>query len=91
MPLRWPGADGVTSKTRELALEGTYHQDEAKDDESLTEWLVPVSWLKTVPIEDAISEVGLFGNQNTVCRPRSEKWNQTVERLARHWGISVDE
>ena len=84
------GEDGVTSKTRELALEGTYHQDEAKDDESLTEWLVPVSWLKTVPIEDGISEVGLFGNQNTVCRPRSQKWNQTVERLARHWGISVD-
>ena len=83
--------DGATRQACDLSLDGTYHREESQHDESLTEWLVPVSWLKTVPIEDAISEVGLFGNQNTVCRPRSEKWNQTVERLARHWGISVDE
>lgn len=82
--------DGVIRQACDLSLDGTYHREESQHDESLTEWLVPVSWLKTVPIEDAISEVGLFGNQNTVCRPRSEKWNQTVERLARHWGISVD-
>ena len=84
------GEDGVIRQACGLSLVGTYHREESQHDESLTEWLVPISWLKTVPIEDAISEVGLFGNQNTVCRPRSEKWNQTVERLARHWGISVD-
>ena len=26
-------------------------------------------------------EVGLFGNQNTVCQPTTPKWRHTVERL----------
>jgi hypothetical protein len=41
----------------------------------------PSKWLQTVPIEKAINEVGLFGNQNTVCKPITPKWRATVERL----------
>jgi len=40
-----------------------------------------VEWLQTVPVEQAIKEVGLFGNQNTVCRPTTPKWRWTIERL----------
>lgn len=40
-----------------------------------------VEWLDTVPEAQAFDEVGLFGNQNTVCRPHSAKWRETVERL----------
>lgn len=28
-----------------------------------------------------VTEVGLFANQNTVCRPRTPAWRHTVERL----------
>jgi hypothetical protein len=42
---------------------------------------VSVNWLQTVPIEDAVQEIGLFGNQNTVCKPTTPKWRSTVERL----------
>jgi uncharacterized protein YeaO (DUF488 family) len=33
-------------------------------------------------------EVGLFGNQNTVCQPSTQKWRHTIERLKtrfRNW------
>lgn len=35
--------------------------------------LVPVEWIQTVPLEQAIQEVGMFGNQNTVCKPTTPK------------------
>jgi len=34
-----------------------------------------------VPLEKAVQEIGLFGNQNTVCKPTAPKWRFTVERL----------
>lgn len=51
------------------------------DDEDKAEYLVRVKWLRDVPIKEAKSEVGFFGQQNTVCRPTTDKWNHTVERL----------
>jgi hypothetical protein len=58
-----------------------------KDDEDKAEYLVRVKWLKTVDVNKAISEKGFFGNQNTVCKPLSKKWQFTVERLKKHFGI----
>jgi hypothetical protein len=40
-----------------------------------------VSWLQTVPVEQVVQEVGMFGNQNTVCKPTTPKWRFTVDRL----------
>jgi hypothetical protein len=37
--------------------------------------------MDTVDASKAFSEVGLFGNQNTVCQPTTPKWRHTVERL----------
>jgi hypothetical protein len=49
------------------------------------EYFVPVEWIETNPLDKAVWEVGFFGNQNTVCRPRTSKWEHTVERLKRHF------
>lgn len=51
------------------------------------EYLVKVEWIKTVPLNQAFKELGFFGNQNTVARPRSDKWPFTVERLKKRFGI----
>jgi hypothetical protein len=51
------------------------------DDPEKAEYFVRVAWLDTVPESKAVSEVGLFGQQNTVCRPKTPKWRHTVERL----------
>lgn len=51
------------------------------------EYLVRVKWIKTLPINKAIKEKGFFGNQNTVARPRTAKWDHTVERLKKRFGV----
>lgn len=51
------------------------------DDTDEAFYLVSVEWDKTVPKDKAIRETGFFGNQNSVCRPRTPKWNHTVSRL----------
>lgn len=50
-------------------------------DPDKAEQFVRVKWLDTVDENQAFNEVGLFGNQNTVCQPRAHKWRHTVERL----------
>jgi Endonuclease NucS C-terminal domain len=54
---------------------------ENADDLEKAEYFVRVNWIETVPDAKAINEVGLFGNQNTVCQPSTPKWRHTVERL----------
>ena len=46
-----------------------------------SEYFVKVRWLTTLDAAHAFNEVGLFGNQNTVCQPTTPKWRHTVERL----------
>ena len=58
------------------------------DDLERAEYFVRVRWLDTVPESQAVNEIGLFGNQNTVCKPMTPKWRHTVERLKQafpHW------
>jgi hypothetical protein len=61
----------------------TYFRDEAAEDKM--EYFVPVNWTHTVPLNQAVNELGLLGNQNTVCRPKTPKWRHTVERLKAIW------
>jgi len=64
----------------DVARRGSYHR-EFEDDPARREYFVPVRWLQTVPLSGAVAEIGLFGNQNTVCKPTTPKWRSTVERL----------
>jgi hypothetical protein len=64
----------------DLAKRGTYHR-QFVDDSARSEYFVPIQWLETVSRERAIYEIGLFGNQNTICKPTTPKWRSTVERL----------
>lgn len=71
--------EGFQPATKVLQL-ANYHRD-AIDDPENSEWFVTIEWLETVPIERAFSEIGLFGNQNSVCKPTTPLWRHTVERL----------
>jgi hypothetical protein len=64
----------------DVAKRGTYHKEFLEDPERC-EYFVPVTWLETVPLERAVQEIGMFGNQNTVCKPTTPKWRSTVERM----------
>lgn len=48
---------------------------------------VPVNWVSEVPVTSAIREIGFFGNQNTVAKPKSEKWEHTVSVLKKRFKI----
>ncbi len=78
--------NGVKRPFLEVA-KADYHRSLA-DNEEESEYFVPVKWIATKPLSEAISEIGFFGNQNTVCRPRTTKWDHTVERLKRHFSVS---
>ena len=64
---------------------GTYHR-EFIDDPDRMEYFLPVRWLHSVPLDQGVNEIGMFGNQNTVCKPTTPKWRTTVERLKERWG-----
>lgn len=74
----------------QAALHGSY-QAEHINDPDLSKYFVSVEWLHTGPIEQAIKEVGMFGNQNTVCRPTTSKWHWTIERLKERLHVMAEE
>lgn len=67
-------------------LQGDYGRAFA-DDPERSEYFVPVEWIRTVPEAQAVQEVGMFGNQNTVCKPSTPKWRTTVEQLKARFGV----
>lgn len=69
-----------TKPVLEVAKRGTYHAESYGDPEHC-EYFVPVQWLQTVSLNQAVQEIGFFSNQNTICKPTSPKWRSTIERL----------
>lgn len=65
-------------------LEAAFHRENIEDPDT-TEWFVPVDWIEAVPRDRAFNEVGLFGNQNSVCKPTAAKWRHTIDRLKQHF------
>jgi hypothetical protein len=73
-----------TDDGQRLAADVVAHGEKYRataDDPELAEYFVRVKWVETVAESDAINEVGLFGNQNSVCQPTVPKWRHTVDRL----------
>ena len=68
-----------------LSLKGDYGLD--KDDPETAEYIVGIDWEYTTSENKAVKETGFFGNQNTICRPTSPKWEFTVGRLKQLWNI----
>ena len=76
--------DGAVRKLAELTAMQRYLVADTPEEEA---WFVPVKWVATVPVEKAYREVGFFGNQNTVAKPKSEKWEHTVSVLKKKFGV----
>lgn len=77
-----------TEDGEKLAMDVLKHGElyrQNADDPDKSEYFVPVKWLETRSEQEAVNEVGFFGNQNTVCKPTTPKWRHTVEKLMRHF------
>lgn len=64
--------DGTYKKLLDLDLRAD-DMDHDLNNTELCEHVVSVKWLHTRDINHAVKEVGFFGNQNSVCKPTSEK------------------
>jgi len=64
----------------EVLKDANYHR-EYVEDEDRCEYFVPMQWLDTKPLDQAVQKIGMFGNQNTVCKPQAQKWRSTVDIL----------
>jgi len=78
--------NGQKKTIYEISERGNYLK-EYKTDDDMAEYIVKVEWIKTVAKDNAIKETGFFGNQNSVCKPSSKKWQHTVNRLKEIWNI----
>ncbi|MBA3431385.1 MAG: hypothetical protein H0U16_07880 [Actinobacteria bacterium] len=79
--------DGVKKPILEAPLK-TESMGANADNPELSEYLVRIEWLKTVPVEEAYRETGFFGNQNTACRFRHRP---TLEKLYQRFDVSEDD
>ena len=75
--------EGAETPIAEADVEPSWMYDPAEG-----EYFVGVKWIKAVELHEAVREIGFFGNQNTVARPRAQSWNFTVERLKTVWQVS---
>ena len=71
---------GQMTSILDAHINASYHP-EYLGDEDRSEYFVRVRWLKEISLKKAVSEVGFFGNQNTVAKPTASKWRHTVDRL----------
>ncbi|MEJ1375849.1 MAG: hypothetical protein RPT94_12720 [Candidatus Sedimenticola sp. (ex Thyasira tokunagai)] len=55
-----------------------------KDDPELSEYMVAVDWIKSLPRTEAYWEKGMYANQNTVTKLRNRF---TLERLIHHFDL----
>ena len=76
--------DNGLTPALEVLKKADYHREFA-DDAEKAEYFVKVRWLDTVPLNKAFHETGLFGQQNSVCKPTTPKWRHTTDRLKEHF------
>lgn len=75
--------DGATMPIIEAPLDSKFPREQL-DDDDLCEHFVRVKWIKTVPLEDAYWETGLFASQWPACKLRNRF---TLDKLMDHFQI----
>lgn len=73
---------GIDTPISQIQLESPVVLEDHED-----EHFVGVNWIKTVELQEAVWETGFFANQNTVTKPKVQKWHFTVERLKSLWKV----
>lgn len=74
---------GQSTSLLELPLRAERAAENA-DDPEMSEWVVPVKWLKTYDRQNAKARRGIFANQNIVCQLRDVR---TVEYLKKAFEV----
>jgi hypothetical protein len=85
---RWCGTLRWAEREEQLsASEPSWRPtDPSVDGSDLHEYIVPVDWEKTVPIDNAFWMKGLFANQNSACKLRHE---MTITEVSKAFGLAT--
>lgn len=76
--------DGEPRRFTDLDLKATYRHEGDDQDETLSEYIVPVTWIRTVPRDRAFWTRGMFANQNSACKLRNKF---TLEQLLQAFNL----
>ena len=76
--------DGDKIRLLDAQLDAT-EMDKHVGDPELDEYVVPIRWIETRPLEEAVWETGFFANQNTVCKLRRP---ELIPRLEEIFGVT---
>lgn len=75
--------NGEERAFRSLNLTRSYRHADS-DSEDVAEYVVPVRWLSTVPLDEAFWRQGMFANQNSACKLRNQF---TIEEISKAFSI----
>lgn len=75
--------EGTETALTALPLVGSYRHEGDQDDD-LAEWAVPVQWTHAVPREQGFWKSGMFANQNTATKLRSQF---TIDQVSEAFGL----
>lgn len=75
--------DGSETALNALRLEGTYRR-EGDENDDIAEWAVPVEWTYAIPREEGFWKPGMFANQNTAAKMRSQF---TIAQVSEAFGL----
>ncbi|WP_320416855.1 endonuclease NucS domain-containing protein [Arthrobacter jinronghuae] len=78
--------DGVSKDFRSLTLQASYLHPQASQGVDAAEYIVPVQWVYTVALEDAVWRQGMFANQNSACKLRNQF---TIDELTKEFKLDA--
>lgn len=77
--------DGGARDSRPLPLQDSYRHPQTGQDVDAAEYIVPVQWLQTVSMEDAVWRQGIFANQDSAGKLRNQF---TIDELTREFKLT---
>lgn len=74
----------VSPSASDLWTTGEGGLDSGEEDGDTAEYVVPVTWIKTLALEDAFWRQGLFATQNSACKLRNQF---TIDEVSKLFGL----
>ncbi|MFT3714450.1 MAG: endonuclease NucS [Gordonia sp. (in: high G+C Gram-positive bacteria)] len=76
--------EGAPVRLADQTLAGSYRHPGDEESTENAEYVVPVKWLATRPRDEAVWKQGMFANQNSACKLRSQF---TIEQVTAALGV----
>lgn len=76
--------NGASQRFRSLPLQASYRHPQTDEGTDTDEYIVPIQWIETVPLDQAVWRAGMFANQNSACKLRNQF---TIDELTKEFHL----